>query len=165
MPISILSVRRGILSSYLDQLRDLIRSEEGFKSKAYLDTVGVLTIGTGINVEENFSRTGTRLAEKVGDEASSEILDKAELSAINIAVVDARSFLSNFDGLNLVRRLAVSRMSFNLGGPRLRTFKNFKAAMEVEDFGKAADEIMNSRMALQVPNRSKRLAATIHWGV
>ena len=153
------------MSSELNQLRDLIRSEEGFRSKAYLDTLDVLTIGTGINVEEYFKRTGTRLAEKVGDEASSEILNRAELSAIDIAVNDARSFLSNFDKLNLVRRHAVSSMSFNLGGPRLRTFKNFKAAMEADDFGRAADEIMNSRMALQVPNRSKRLAATIHWGV
>jgi lysozyme len=48
-------------------------------------------------------------------------------------------------------------MCFNLGYPRFSKFVNFRAAIEAQDWNKAADEAVDSRWHDQVPNRAKRL--------
>lgn len=158
---------------FLRKLQEDIQREEGFKAKAYLDTVrtkehpkGVLTIGQGINVEEYFRRTGVRLAAKPGDEASQEELEEAERSSLEVSINDARSFLPNFNRLDSVRKRAIIKMSYQLGATRLRGFKKFRAAMEAGEFGRAADEILDSKMARTpaLKARSRRLADEVRFG-
>ena len=55
------------------------------------------------------------------------------------------------------RQLVMANMCFNLGVTRLLKFKNFLAAMEKEDWDKAAVEMLDSRWAIQVGPRAIRL--------
>ena len=48
-------------------------------------------------------------------------------------------------------------MAFNLGPNRLAQFKNFKQALENNNFELAAKEMIDSRWYNQVGNRSKEL--------
>ena len=51
----------------------------------------------------------------------------------------------------------LANMCFNLGITRLLKFKNFLAAMENNDWDKAAVEMLDSRWAIQVGPRAIRL--------
>jgi lysozyme len=48
-------------------------------------------------------------------------------------------------------------MCFNLGHPRFSKFKKFIYAMQVSDWERAAEEMMDSKWATQVGDRAKRL--------
>ena len=48
-------------------------------------------------------------------------------------------------------------MMFNMGRTRLSGFKNFKKALEAEDWKKAAVEGRDSKWYRQVTNRAERL--------
>ncbi len=150
---------------FMRKLQEDLLREEGTRSKAYLDTEGVLTTGKGINVEEYFRRTGVRLASKVGDEASQEDLDEAERDSLEVSINDARTFLFNFDELDPVRKRAVIKMSYQLGATRLKGFLKFQEAMEKGDFESAADEVMDSKMARTpaLKARSQRLADEVRF--
>lgn len=158
---------QGELSpQFMQDLTADLRFEEGFRTQAYLDTKGILSIGTGVNVVEYERRTGVRLAEKVGDEGDPEALDEAERGSVEVAINDARSFLNNFNTLDSTRKRAVVGMSYQLGGPRLGKFVDFKAAMEAGHFDTAADEVMDSKAGRdpQLRGRFQRTSDAIRYG-
>ena len=49
-------------------------------------------------------------------------------------------------------------MAFNLGWPRLSRFKNMIEALKAGDYGRAADEALDSKWADQVGTRAERIA-------
>ena len=55
------------------------------------------------------------------------------------------------------RQRVVANMCFNLGQPRFSGFKKFIHAMQVSDWERAAEEMMDSKWATQVGDRAKRL--------
>ena len=48
-------------------------------------------------------------------------------------------------------------MMFNMGRTRLSKFKGMKAGVDSRDWGKAAEEMIDSRWYNQVTNRAERL--------
>lgn len=128
--------------------KQLIR-DEGLRLKPYHDTVGKLTIGVGRNLDDN------GITE---DEASYLLqndiaVSKRELSAYGW-----------FNRLDEVRQGAIINMHFNLGLPRLLTFRKMIAALECGNYTKAANEALDSRWANQVGQRAVRLARQIKTG-
>lgn len=116
----------------------------------YKDSVGVLTIGYGRNLDDNgISR------------------DEAELMLVNdldAAIADAMT-LPYWDRLSPVRQLVLSDMSFNLGLPRLLKFKKMHAALEVGDYSLAAHEMMDSKWYRQTERRAKVLVRAMQTGI
>jgi len=55
-------------------------------------------------------------------------------------------------------------MTFNMGMTRLSKFKNFKAAIERNDWKQAAVEGRDSRWYNQVTNRAERLMVMLEEG-
>ena len=55
------------------------------------------------------------------------------------------------------RQRVVANMCFNLGYPRLKKFKKFIYAMQISQWEKAAEEMMDSKWAEQVGERAIRL--------
>ena len=55
-------------------------------------------------------------------------------------------------------------MLFNLGLPRLKTFKKFLAACEAGDFDLASVEMLDSKWASQVGNRAIELSEQMKAG-
>ena len=62
------------------------------------------------------------------------------------------------------RHRVVANMCFNLGQPRFSGFKKFIHAMQVSDWERAAEEMMDSKWATQVGDRAKRLRNRVLQG-
>jgi lysozyme len=108
----------------------------------YRDSVGLLTIGFGRNLEHRGIRP---------DEA--ELMFQNDLTD---ALQDA-SRLSYWERLNDARRMVVVDMVFNLGLPKFLTFKKMQAAMEIDDYNLAAYEMKDSKWYRQVGSRAVKL--------
>lgn len=128
--------------------RELIR-DEGLRLKPYLDSVGKLTIGVGRNLDDNGISEAEALMMLRNDIANSQ----QELERFGW-----------FRQLDSRRKDAILNMHFNLGLPRLLSFKKMIAALEQGKWDKAADEALNSRWAEQVGERAVRISSIIRHG-
>lgn len=125
---------------------DLVR-HEAKRYVAYLCTADVWTNGVG--------HTGSDVwkGQRVDDKQIDLWLDKDVLTALR----DARKLVKNFNDLSFTRKTIIVNMAFNLGYDRLSKFKATLAAIEAEDFDKAALQMMNSRWYAQVKGRAVEL--------
>ena len=133
------------------QLIDSVKLGEGWRSKTYLDSVGVPTIGYGTNLLE------LEISEETGEKWMREALEK---------VRDRLSDDPVYRGIaSRVRRDVLIEMGYNLGVAGLYKFRKMWAALEAGDFDEAADEALDSKWADQVGYRAKRLARRLRTGV
>ena len=121
---------------------DLIAQHEGWRLKPYTDTLGVITIGYGRNLERGITR----------DEA--EILMRNDLRTVRTAAARYEWF----EALSDVRQAVVLDMQYQLGVAGFRKFKRTRAAIAAHAWATAAEEMLNSRWHEQTPTRAKRLA-------
>jgi len=122
---------------------ELIARHEGCRLKPYKDTLGVLTIGYGRNLEHGVTR----------DEA--DMLMRNDLRRVRVAAEKHEWF----GGLSEVRQAVVLDMIFQLGAKGFSKFKKTRAKIAAKDFDEAADEMVRSVWAReQTPTRAKRLA-------
>ena len=134
------------------RMKATLKRHEGFRSKAYADPVGVMTIGYGRNLEA------------VGiTEAEAEILLENDIAE---AAASGRKIFGSapWEAFGSIRQEAIANMLFNLGEPRFLTFKRAIAALTVADYPRAAVEMLDSRWAVQVGSRAQELAAMIDAG-
>lgn len=122
-------------------IEDYIKSNEGFRKYPYKDSEGHLTIGYGINLEEG-----------IEEEVASFWISKR----VQIAMEE----LNDIIPLNLLRtptnnRLyAMTDMMYNLGKTKFLTFKKMIQAIKDGNWNKAADELLDSKYALQTGKRA-----------
>ena len=137
--------------SYLDICRSELPTDEGRRSKAYRDSVGVLTAGIGRNLE-HVEFTDSEIALMFANDL--ERADKA-----------ARAIFPAFDGLSAPRKAALVNLAFNMGERRLRSFRKMIAAVHAGDFERAATELVDSLWYRQVqPSRSRRIVKMMREG-
>src|SRR5262249_12279341 len=148
------------------KLKNQLIRHEGKRSKVYKDSLGILTIGVGFNLERadakkmieglglNFQQVKDG---KVGltEEQIGRLLDHD----IDVAIAGCKSIFPKFTDLSDVRQRVLADMMFNLGKPRFGGFKRMIAHVQASEFGKAADEMKNSQWYKQVGGRGKRLEA------
>ena len=77
--------------------------------------------------------------------------------SLAIAQADAEAFLPNFQAYPENVRRVVLDMSYNLGGPRLRGFRNFRRALINQNYQEAANEMIDSNWYRQVGRRGRAL--------
>ena len=134
----------------LERLQAQLYTDEGCRSKPYRCSAGKLTIGVGRNLDDRGVRP---------DEITLMLTnDIAE------AVADCRKLFRNFDRLAAVRQEVLANMMFNLGFTRLCAFKKLNAAIHASDWDEAADQMEQSRWAVQVGERAQRLVAAMREG-
>lgn len=121
---------------------DMLEKDEGFRSKPYKDTVGKLTIGIGRNLDDR----GISLAE-------ARFLLKNDVAEC----VRDLSLYSFWENANDSRKAALINFRFQLGLAGFQKFKNTIAKITAGDWGGAADAMLESRWATQVPARAKRV--------
>lgn len=131
-----------------ERLREQLRRDEGFRLKPYRDTVGKLTIGCGRNLDD----VGISAAEAY------VLLD----NDIAERVAALRRF-DWFTGLDEARQGVLVNMAF-MGLPKLLAFYRMIDALEVQDWDRSADEMLNSLWAQQVGARATRLAEQMRTG-
>lgn len=134
----------------LERMRDQLVRHEGLRLKPYRCSAGKLTIGVGRNIEE----VG------ITEEEAMTLL----ANDINWVIGELDRRVPAFANLNEVRRRVLIDMGFNLGIGRLMKFRRMLAALEAENYARAAVEMMDSRWARQVGNRAARLKRMMETG-
>lgn len=128
---------------------DLIR-DEGFKSAAYRDHLGFLTIGVGRLIDE---RRGGGITEE-----EARYLLGNDIARIT-AELDRR--IPWWNGLPEPKQRALANMAFQLGVSGLLGFRKMLAALRAGEWEKAATEALDSSWAWQTPERAERIAAVL----
>ena len=124
--------------------RTLITANEGRRKYPYLCPAGKITIGIGRNLED------------VG--LSDKEIDFLFANDMSTARMACQSLFRRSSGIDERRHAVLLDMAFNLGLPRLAKFKNMRTAVDEGDWKRAANELLDSRYAEQVPNRARRNA-------
>lgn len=127
-----------------DICRKQLRIDEDVRTKIYLDSLGIPTIGVGRNLRDKGLS-----AEEIAYLLDNDITDAEQ---------DARALFPTFDKLSEVRKAVLVNMCFNLGRDRAAQFKKLRKAVLDEDWAQAAVEMLNSKWASQVGHRADRLA-------
>ena len=135
----------------IETLKKMLRFDEGLALKPYLDTAEPpkLTIGIGRNLDD----VG------ISEQEALMLLD----SDITHLLVDSR-IQEILKGHDHIRQSVILNMAFNMGIVGLLKFKNMLSAFEAKDYVTAALEMLDSRWAEQVGDRSVRLASMMKSG-
>lgn len=131
------------MSDYIQETVDQLKQDEGFKECPYHCTSGKLSIGYGWNLDAGITKS------------EAEFILKGR-------VLGSAMWLHNtfpwFDGIAPEAKEVLINMAYNLGNQGLLKFKNMLSLIKTHEYSKAADEIMDSLYATQVPTRAARLA-------
>lgn len=126
--------------------------DEGRFLKSYKDTRGYWTIGVGHLLGNNPEYADTTITDDQCDELFEEDFEQA--------VQDAEAAYGGFSGLDGPRQGALVNMAFELGS-KLSTFHGFLNLLDQGDYAGAAQDLMNTAYAKQVPARASRIAFRI----
>jgi len=132
------------------KLVELLIKHEGLKLKPYTCSAGKLTIGVGRNLDD------------VGITKEEALY----LLAADIYRVEKEA-ITNFAWyvfISQARQDVVLSMIFNLGLEGFKQFKNLISALENQNYGMAAEEMLNSKWASQVGQRAKDLSQMMYSG-
>ena len=150
------------------ELYELIKDHEGYRTRVYKDTVGKPTIGIGFNLTRPDAR---KLITSIGANYNNILLGKEELTdkqirdlydiCIRIAIKDAQTFMPSLINQPKNIKLAIVDMAFNLGYNNLNKFKNTKDLLVAGKYNDAANEVLNSKWANQVKRRATNIAKLI----
>lgn len=133
------------------KLIDELVRDEGLRLKPYKDSMGILTIGIGRNLEDNGIT-----AEEAYHLCRNDILGvEADLDHA------CRPWWRHLDE---VRQRVLANMCFNMGIDRLSKFHFMLAALAVGDWKKAAAEMKSSAWYGQVGVRAVRLETAMLTG-
>jgi lysozyme len=137
---------------YPQTLLTSLKEDEGFRSRPYKDVVGKTTIGYGRNLDDN------PLTEKEALYLLTNQLQSMERD------LEYRSPV--FRNLHRsIRREALLNMMYNLGVDGILGFNRMWDAIDRKDWSAAADEMLDSKWARQLPRRSRRLAYQVKFGM
>ena len=130
------------------QLVKEVARDEGFRSKPYHCSAGILTIGYGLNLEDGITR-----------EEAEILLD----IRLNKAIKEAESF-DWYAKLSPARKRVIVNMIYNIGKPSFKKFKKTIAFIKAGNYQAASVEMLDSLWARQVGVRAKRLSDLMREG-
>ena len=124
-------------------------ADEGWRAHPYRDTEGNLTVGFGTNLDAGLvpAQGECMLVVSIND-------DEALL----------RAKWPPYQALSSSVRAALLDMAYNLGVDGVLRFEDMLGALEIGDYGTAADDALDSVWARKRPDRAERLAAIIRAG-
>ena len=131
----------------MDRIRTTLIKHEGIELKPYRCTSDKLTIGVGRNLDDN----------GISHETAMQMLTED----IDAAVEDLRRNLTWFDAAPVPVQEALVNLAFNMGMPNLMQFRKTLILLRDGSWGRAADELLDSRYATQVGYRAVEVADMI----
>jgi lysozyme len=144
---------------------------EGRKPARYDDHKGIATIGVGFNLERGDARAKIEAlgldydAVLAGDkELSQAQIDELLESTMAQAIEDARGVIPGFNDLTTPRQIVLADMAFNLGRAGLSKFRKMIAAIAVEDWDEAAEQMIDSKWYREVGHRGPRNVSVMRTG-
>jgi len=135
---------------FIEQIASDLRQDEGFSQYPYLDTEGHLTVGYGRNLDA-----------KGISNAEADMLLRNDIIASQHALAQVLPVSSK---LGKTRYRVLINMMFNLGINGFMSFRKMRQAIFKQDFNRAADEMLDSKWAMQVGDRAIRLADMMRTG-
>jgi lysozyme len=133
-----------------NRLIEQLKLHEGVRDRPYKDSVGKLTIGVGRNLTDK----GLKPKE----------IEYLLMNDIMDCIDDLNKYLPWWRQLNEVRQRVLMDMCFNLGIGGLLGFKNTLAFIQSGDYEQASQNMLSSKWASQVGQRSRRLSEMIRTG-
>lgn len=133
----------------MSKIREMLINHEGNKTHLYKDSLGILTIGVGWNIQEKG--------------LPSHIID----ALLDYSIAEAQGYCVKYSwylDLCQPRKDAIIDMMFNLGPSRFAGFKIFILLMANEDYKNASVEMLDSKWAKQVGGRAQYLSKLIKNG-
>ena len=130
-----------------------IKADEGVVYEIYLDHLGLPTVGVGHLIREDDPEHGLDVGTQIGDERVTELF---ELD-LHTCVTETKLLYPQFKELPAEAQKILCNMMFNMGRPRLSRFHKMKKAVDSSDWIEAANQMLDSKWAKQVPNRANRL--------
>ena len=135
----------------LEKLEDQLIAHEGLRLDIYKDSVGIWTIGVGRNLEH----VGLR------SEAEARYLLRSDIVAIRAELERAIPWIND---LSEKRQHVLMDMSFNLGVTGLMKFEKTLRHVANGNYAAASVEMLRSRWARQVGQRSVKLSEMMARG-
>ena len=136
-----------------NEMTEEIKADEGVVNEVYLDHLGLPTVGVGHLIREHDPEHGLEVGTHIDDERVNELFDQD----IQTTLIECGHLYPNFDNLPDEVQKIIANMMFNLGRPRLSRFHKMKKAVDSSDWIEAANQMLDSKWAKQVPNRANRL--------
>ena len=133
----------------INKVKQSLKLHEGVRNLPYEDSVGVLTIGCGHNLEVPLTMRAIETILEDDIHLHMEELDRV--------LPQWRTHSDNVQDTLL-------EMCFNLGAPRLLTFKKMLKALDNRHYLTASTEMLDSKWAGQVGKRAETLAAAMANG-
>lgn len=144
----------------INKLRAQLALHEGSRLAAYLDSVGILTIGIGHNCQSKPVAGVSKVGDRITEEQQAELFE-ADISDV---VAEMERLWPWWSSLDDVRQNVLADMCFNMGAPTLSKFVNTLLAVEEGRYADAAAGMLKSLWAKQVGARALRLAVMMETG-
>lgn len=137
-----------------------LKRHEGLKLEAYRCPAGALTVGYGHNCDV-WPVLGVN---RVGDTISRSMAEELLLEDVTGIAEDLDFLWPWWREMEEPRQAVLLNMAFNLGSPKLKTFKRMIGALKVGDYPRAGTEMLDSNWAKQVKGRATELARQMVLG-
>lgn len=122
----------------LSKLEMSIINHEGVSPFAYFDDKGYITIGIGKNIDRQ-SQTGLSTDEMI--------------YLMRHDIRECEKELVNYDWYNNThgaRKDVLTELCYNMGLPKMKTFKKMISSLHKKDYNEAASQLINSKWTSQV---------------
>ena len=144
------NIQNPSTAQFIIKLANDLRRDEGVRAKPYKDSLGILTIGVGRNLDH------------VG--LSDSEIDFLLANDIKRVMADLDRELPWWRNLSESRQTALANLGFNMGIKKLLQFKQTLLYLQNAHYDQAATELLASKYATQVGPRAKRIAEQIRKG-
>jgi len=143
----------------------VIAVEEGFREGVYHCSLGYPTVGIGLRV----GYKGQPLAHFEGfpkmPREVAELWCKSHTEEIVYSFESYPLILNALEKCNAVQEAVLISMAYQIGVSGLSKFKNMLGYCIEGNFEKAGEEMLNSRLARQTPNRTNRQSQMLKTGI
>jgi len=138
----------------MELLRQLLEHDEGCVYEVYKCSEGIETLGIGHRIVPQDKEFGWPVGAPVSEERVAELFKQD----VTIALNDAKWLVRDFDDLPEDAQVTIASLCFQLGRSRYSKFVKHLAAIEARNWKAAADQLRDSKLYKQTPNRTERHA-------
>ena len=146
-------------SDRVTQTRELLVSQEGYKTKPYKDTEGNWTVGAGHKITDKDILNRLDKGEDVSF-TEDQLMGWFEKD-LDTATQGAQKNFSGFNSYSPKLQDALISMNYQLGTEGTAKFTEFRKALSEGDYAKAKAELDDSNWAEQTPARVRYLKSVI----
>ena len=148
----------------MESLRDMLVRHEGWKLKPYRCPAGKKTIGVGWNIDANTLPPDIASHLRLYGEITNEMVERLLTISLETATKQCEALYTGFNEFSERRKNALIDFVFNVGVGTAVKFRKMRAAVILNNWGRAAEEMVNSTWYTQVGNRSKEIVKMIEEG-